>query len=117
MKVYTFKFYSSKYNIGLAKGNYSNNGTLAILMYLTTPKGKIKDEFGNLTVNIGESNFMANENDTQFINTNHLGSEITNWLIENNIAKPTGLIGHSGYCSYPLFKFNKQALDEMDTLK
>lgn len=112
-KTYTLNFYGKKYPVCLAKCNYVNNGKLAILMFVTTPKGKIKEEFGNLTVNIDDSNIFANDVDTQFIDTNNLGNEIIHWLVENNIAKPTGMIGFSGFCSYPLFKFNKEVLDEM----
>lgn len=117
MKIYTLNYYGTNYNIGLIKGNYVNNNKLAVLMYITTKKGKVKEDFGDLTVNIDDSNIMANENDTQFIDTNNLGKEIFHWLINNNIAKPTGLIGFSGYCAYPLFQFTQEALDGMDTLE
>ena len=117
MKVYTLNFYGKNYNIGLAKGNYMNNGTLAVLMFITTPKGKIKEDFGDLTTNIGESWLIANETDKQFVDTNNLGKEITKWLVKNKIAKPTGEYGHSGYCSYPLFQFTQEALNGMDTLE
>ena len=117
MKIYTLEFYGKKFNIGLAKGKYVNNGKLAVLMYETTPKGKIKDIFGDLTVNLGEDSVMANETNSQFIDTNNLGNEITQWLVENNIAKPTFFTGFSGYCAYPLFKFNDEALNQMGSIE
>lgn len=117
MKTYPLNFYGKNYNICLAKGNYQNNGTMAVLMYATTPKGKIKEEFGTLTVNIQDSNFFANDTDSQFIDTNNLGKDIVKWLEKNKIAESTGIIGFSGFCSYPLFQFTKQALENMQAIE
>lgn len=116
-KIYKLNFYGETYNIGLAKGKYLSNGKFAVLMFITTPNGKIKENFGDLTVNIDDSDIMANDSDTQFIDTNNLGNEITKWLEKENIAKPTRLIGYSGFCSYPLYKFTKEALEGMETLE
>lgn len=115
MKIYEFKTsYGKKYHIGLLKSTYANNDTLYIEMVETTPKGKIKDYFDTLTVNL---EFSFATKDKQYIDTNNLGEEILNWLKDNGIAKPTGEYGFSGYCTYPLFKFDKKVLAEMEELK
>lgn len=111
-KVYKLKFYGTTYNIVLEKANYVNNGTLAVLMYVCTPKGKIKEDFGDLTRNIDDSDVWADK-ESQFVDTNNLGNEIVKWLEENHIAENTGIIGFSGFCSYPLMKFTQDALDGM----
>lgn len=116
-KVYKLKFYDTNYNIVLGKANYVNNGTLAVLMFVSTPKGKIKEDFGDLTQNIGDSDIYANAKDTQFIDTNNLPREIVKWLVDNDIAEETHIYGQSGYCTYPLVKFTKQALDGMVELE
>ena len=116
-KVYKLKFYDETFNIVLGKGNYANNGTLAILMYECTPKGKIKDVFADLTRNIDDSEIYANETNKQFVDTNNLPREIINWLVENGIAKETHIYGQSGFCVYPLVEFTQEALDQMFELE
>ena len=112
-KVYKLNFYGETYNIVLAKDTYANNGTLAVFMYCSTPKGKIKEPFGDLTTNIFDSDLFANDTDSQFVDTNNMGKAIIDWLVENNIATRTNIIGGSGWCEYPLVKFTKEALEGM----
>lgn len=116
MKVYEIEFYGKKYHVVLEKGKYSNNGTLAIEMICTTPKGKYKEPFGMLTVNLDDSDVMANDT-MAFIDTNNLGIEIIQWLTKNGIATHTQMMGFSGFCAYPLFKFNQSVLDEMKSMQ
>ena len=111
-KVYELEFCGTKYNIVLAKSSYFLNNTIAVLMYISTPKGKVKENFDNLTVNIGESSLLANDT-KQFIDTNNLGNDIVKWLVKNKIAKKTDIVGFSGYCRYPMVEFTKEALDGM----
>ena len=116
VKVYELEFYGTKYNVVLAKGSYIVNDTLAVLMYISTPKGKIKEDFGDLTQNIGESTLLADDT-RQFIDTNNLGNDIVKWLVKNKIAKKTDIVGFSGYCQYPMVEFTKEALDGMLVLE
>ena len=110
-KIYEIKFYGKKYHIILQKDAYVNNGTLAVSMLECTPKGKVKDYFGTLTVNL--VNQEPSNKDEQYIDTNNNGNEIIQWLKDNKIAEEVGIYGYSGYCGYPLFKFTKEALDGM----
>ena len=57
-KVYELEFYGEKYHIVLGKTNYRDNGTLAVFMLSATPKGKIKEEFACITVNIFISGYI-----------------------------------------------------------
>lgn len=116
MKIYELEFYGKKYHIALQKGAYQSNGTLAVQMLEVTPKGKVKDYFGMLTVNIHDSDVMANDS-MAFIDTNNNGIEIIQWLTKNNIATHTQLMGYSGFCAYPLFMFNESVLNEMEEIK
>lgn len=113
-KVYQLKEFGETFNIVLGKSNYINNNTIAVIMYLSTPKGKVKELFNDLTKNIGDSNIYANETDIQFVDTNNLPAGIIEWLEENGIAEEiNGIYGHSGFCTYPLVKFKQEALAEM----
>lgn len=117
-KVYEINFYGTNYNVVLGKGNYCSNGTVAVLMYECTPKGKIKDVFADLTRNIEDSNVYANKANKQFVDTNNLPASIIGWLEENGIANEVnGICGHSGFCVYPLVEFTQEALDQMFELK
>ena len=117
MKIYELNFYGHKYHIVMQKGTYRSNGTLAIEMLEVSPKGKrVRDYFGMLTVNIADSDVVASDK-YAFIDTNNNGEEIAQWLIDNKIAKNTGIKGYSGFCSYPLFKFEESVLDEMEEIK
>lgn len=114
MKIYELKTSYGHYHIALRKSTYANNGTLYVEMVETTPKGKIKDYFDNLTVNLPIS--YANDKE-QYIDTNNLGDKILSWLKDNGIAKPTGRYGYSGFCTYPLYKFTEEALAEMEQIQ
>ena len=45
---------------------------------------------------------ISNE-DCFFVDTNN-APFAEKFILDNNIAKPTGKIGHSGYCSYPEYQ-------------
>jgi len=114
MKTYKLQKYGNTYEIALLKGAYGNNGTLAIEMYLVE-NGELTEPWNMLTVNIGDSDFMANET-MAFVDTNNNGKDIIQWLVKNKIAKKTPFIGQSGFCTYPLVSFNSQLLQEMEEM-
>ena len=115
-KKYTFtSSWGKKYTIIFVKGQYSSNNTLAIQMICVDSKG-MEEPFATLTVNIEDSDVYATKADRAFIDTNNLGSGVTEWLEKNGIAKDTGIIGFSGYCTYPMYKFTEEALASMRTM-
>lgn len=86
-----------KYNITLAFEKYRNNNTLAVEAY---------DEDGE-PLTVITVNLPGGKADTthQYVDTNN-NPEIEKFLVDNNIAHPTGDIGISGFCTYPLYEFN-----------
>lgn len=58
--------------------------------------------FAAITINLPESAHLPYG--TQFVDVNNY-PWIDEWLIENSIATPTGIIAKSGFCIYPAFKF------------
>lgn len=92
--------YGSNHPMEFELNNYSNNGNLYVGL-ITTEDG-YPAPWQNLTVNLG----ISCEPDCAFIDTNNNGEEIIDWLIENNLGKPTGRIKASGWCVYPEFRFN-----------
>lgn len=76
----------------------------------------MEEPFATLTVNLEDSDVYATKEDRAFIDTNNLGSGVTKWLEENGIAKDTGILGFSGYCVYPMYKFTEEALASMRSM-
>lgn len=65
------------------------------------------EPFLDATVNIPDEPISGD--DCAFIDTNNY-PWIGKFLQSNNIAKPTGYIGMSGYCTYPEYKFDLSKL-------
>ena len=56
------------------------------------------------TVTVNLPNYHLEENEA-FIDTNN-NPDINQWLSRRGIAKPTFLRGYSGFCSYPMMRFD-----------
>ena len=82
------------------------NGNLAIQMIICEDG----EPWNTLTVNLGGTC----KKDCAFIDTNNNGDSILPWLVRNGLAVPTGVLGRSGYCVYPEFRFRDSALKEAD---
>lgn len=113
-KIYNLNKYDENYKIVLRKDTYMNNGTLAVLMVVIYDNGE-EEIWSDLTVNIFDSDIMATDK-MAFIDTNNNGDDIIQWLVDNGIGHPTGHNGRSGYCVYPLFKFDDMVVEKMQQL-
>ena len=85
------------HNITFEISSYKYGGGLAILMNCE------EGPYAALTVNLEE---FPREDNNAFVDTNNLGNEIVDWIIENDLGELTGRIGTSGYCIYPEVAFN-----------
>ena len=65
--------------------------------------------YATLTTSFGE--FIGQKNCT-YIDTNNCS--FANQLLGQGIAIDTGFTKHSGFCIYPLWKFNEEFLKEVD---
>ena len=101
MKTYKLDLYGETFNLTATIEHYSNNDSLAIC--LETDEG---EPFDTITVNLMESSFIG-ENQA-FIDTNNC-SWAEKFIKKYKLGKPTGIMGYSGYCSYPLYEFNLEA--------
>lgn len=95
----------------LTADSYKSNNSLAVIAY-ETPKGECvsPEMFDVITVNIFESDFLM-EKDLAYVDTNNCpwAAEL---LKETGLATPVGTYGHSGFCSYPLYKFNLEKFNK-----
>ena len=106
MKTYELQGYGQKHDIFLEKALYAANNNLAVQMW-TVENGELTDPWSTLTVNIDDDR----DPDCAYIDTNNNGDAICGWLVRNKIAEPTGILGFSGFCVYPEFKFNMSAFE------
>jgi len=79
---------------------YTNNNALAVqLICAKSPWSP----FATITVNIVMSGYIPGN--LAYVDTNNC-PWAEDFLKENGIAEPTGQTGISGFCEYPLYKFD-----------
>ncbi len=84
--------------VQLMKSTYKNNGALYV--------GMLDDEgefYGDITVNLPNSGTLPS--DCAFIDTNNLPN-ISGILAHYRLGNLTGQMARSGFCVYPVFRFN-----------
>ena len=102
--------YGETEKVNLELGTYDFGGGLYVGLSFYDPELEGMDFYGDVTVNILPLDpFVA------CVDTNNNNAEkITVFLTENGIAEPTGRALPSGFCMYPVFKFNPDKLAELD---
>lgn len=105
MNTINLKAWGGDHKISFRINSYAANDNLAVEMFCWDDE--YPEPWSILTVNLDEKC----EPNCAFIDINNNGSHIVDWLIENNLGKPTGRLGYSGFCVYPEFEF------DMDELK
>ena len=78
----------------LEKGEYRNNGTLAVLMY-----NEDGEPYGNVTVNL---NHPLQSDSMAFLDENNMPG-IGRWLTRKKLGIYMGVEASSGFCKYPLY--------------
>ena len=92
-----------EYDVRVERSKYRNNNSLAIMLICKNEDG-YEEPFATLTVNLGYDDIV--DDIYQFVDTNNC-PWAEEFIKENNLGTPTGVYGRSGYCSYPLYEFNK----------
>ena len=100
MKTYTIKSYGSTYRVRPYVSKY-RNGRLAIVLVCTNG-----EPFADLTVNLVNETCPAN---CAYLDTNNFPDGEA-FVLKRRLGKPTGKLGFSGYCAYPLYRFDMDAL-------
>ena len=89
------KQFGNEYEVTIHKSCYYD-GNLAI--FLTCSNG---EPYGNLTVNLSERLLP----DTAYVDTNNM-PDAEMFIKEYSLGEFTGTIRRSGFCDYPLYRFN-----------
>ena len=105
--------YGGKYKVCFEKAAYVVNGRLAVkMMYLDDEFG-CELPFANATVNIDDDAPFADWTRDAYLDQNNVPN-IMDFLIEIGAGEFTGEFGVSGFCYYPLFRFNEDFLAALD---
>ena len=96
------KQFGKEYEVTIHKSNYYD-GNLAI--FLTCKDG---EPYGNLTVNLSERLLP----DTAYVDTNNM-PDAERFIKEYGLGEFTGTIRRSGFCDYPLYRFNLDKIEEV----
>ena len=102
MKTYKLNFYGKEYNLVVKTSHYTNNDSLAVIV--ETDEG---EPFDTITVNLSDG---VAEKEYQSVDTNN-SPWAEKFIKDNGLGTPTGIMGYSGFCKYPLYKFNLEALN------
>lgn len=129
-EIFTLEMYGVKNEIKLEYASYNCNGTLALQLFCKPDEyemgyysqfGRMMEDpyqspYGVATVNLPESEML--DLCEQFVDENNMPG-IGKWLQENNIAKPSGHIAFSGYCTYQSYRFNvpEKALEKIKSAR
>lgn len=105
MKTYEVKSYGKTYNVRIVANKYANNDSLALS--LITEEG---EPFANLTVNIMDSMIWADDT-CAFVDTNNC-PWAEEFITENGLGEYMEIRGASGFCTYPLYKFNLKEIEK-----
>ena len=103
--LYSVTSWGVENKIYLERAEYGNN-TLAVVA--TTDDG---EPYDTLTINIDDSDQWEGT-EYQYVDINNCpwAPEL---LEKNGLATNTGILGFSGWCQYPLFKFNTDLIPVM----
>lgn len=98
--------WGSEHEITFTIDRYANNNNLYIGMVCWDDG--YAEPWSDLTVNL---DFKCRTN-CAFIDINDNGKQIIDWLVKNNLGRPTGLILPSGFCVYPEFEFDMKEVEK-----
>jgi hypothetical protein len=99
-----------EHTLFLSTEEYQMSGSLAVEVYEIPADGGEPEYFDTITVALPDSMFIEGE-DMAFIDTNNC-SWAVKMLKKMKLAKETGDWSRSGFCIYPLYKFNLDKFTE-----
>lgn len=88
---------------------YANNDNLSVSLLSYDKEGDYWAPFCSVTTNIEKLPYLY-----AAIDTNDNGPQLIAFLEKHGFGENVGLSLHSGFCDYPVFRFNEEKLREVD---
>ena len=107
MKYYEVNSYGKTYKVRIEYGLYEYGNTMALSLIAESG-----EPFCNLTVNLADSVAWADDR-TAFVDTNNC-PWAEEFIRENDLGYPVGYTAQSGFCEYPLYRFDLKKICEKD---
>ena len=101
-------FFGGKYEVEITVNSYVDNKNLYVGLNYYDEEMEGMFPFTAVTVNVDKLPYLQ-----AAIDTNNNGHSIIEFLEENGLGKLTGEYQQSGFCTYPVFKFNEEKLQEL----
>ena len=98
---------NGSYEVFLKIHRYVNNQNLAI--QILVDEGHYYEPYGMLTVNLSETL----PEDMAYVDTNNI-QNAEELIKEYKLGEPTGKTCRSGFCEYPLYKFDLEAVKKFE---
>ena len=93
------------YDVDIFVSRYCDNGNLAIQLISPT-----EGPFATITVNLSAGQLPE---DCAFVDTNNC-PWAPDFIAEHGLGRCTCMIGASGYCTYPMYEFDVDKLDNLN---
>ena len=97
-------FYSIPTEVTIRLGKYGSNDTLAISLWCD------EGPFARLTVNLP---YDKPSIPLAYVDTNNC-PWAAEFIEKYKLGKDTGVLGHSGFCAYPLYDFDLERLQQIE---
>lgn len=101
--------YGGQYTLRPKIGIYAANDNLCVHFEFLDKESGFWEPYGYATVNTISLPFME-----AAIDTNNNGTEILNFLEANGFGQITPFCVQSGFCTFPVFRFNEEKIKQID---
>ena len=101
--------YGGKYIVSPWIDMYGNNDNLFVGLYCQDKGGEYWEPFCDVTVNTVSLAYLEGA-----IDTNNNGEKIVDFLETNGFGQRTPYVVKSGFCTFPIFKFDEERLKQID---
>lgn len=109
----TFKsVYGVETKVMFYKGLYQNNNNLYVGAYFVDEDG-YEEPFCNITVNLRD----ALSKNMAYIDTNNADKHLLKAMVDADMMFSTGFHQSSGFCTYPIFFFPDEILNDIPDLE
>lgn len=108
--LYNLNIYDDTFTLKAVQHKYINSGSLAVIL----EDDETQEWFAVLTVNLTDritDMVGVFKEDVQTVDVNNC-PWAPKFIEENKLGVPLGLEVKSGFCSYPVYKFNLDMLDK-----